>query len=117
MKPSDKHWLFRQKIYQRSGKHNTSWKIYKKQIQPVWLYLTINEIAKCREHIVIVCKRGGYDLDSAINEFYCQDFSKTKNPVGRAHSWVKRYLPKTLAVLKKRRGEVHLNEKIIQNRS
>jgi hypothetical protein len=111
MKPSDEHWLFRQKIYQRSGKHNTVWKTYKREMQPVWKYLTFKEIENCQIHIGVICQRGKYDLDVAINEFYHQDFSKAKDPVGRAHSFIKRYLPKTLAILKKKRREVQLNEK------
>lgn len=110
-KPSDEHWLFRQKNYQRSGKHNTVWKTYKREMQPVWKYLTPGKIESCLTHIGVVCQRGKYDLDVAINEFYYQDFSKTKDPIGRAHSWIKRYLPKFLATLKKKRMEVQLNEK------
>jgi hypothetical protein len=57
-----------------------------------------------------MCKRGGYDPEVGINELYLQDLKGVKNPSARMHSWIKRYLPKILAVLKKRRGEIQFDD-------
>lgn len=117
LKPSLDHWLFRNNFYQRSCKNNVRWQLYKRQLQPIWNYLPPKEIEKCIFHIRVIVRRGNYDLDEAINELYKQKLEGVKNPVARIHSWIKRYLPKDLAILKKQRGEELLNEKFIQGRN
>jgi hypothetical protein len=47
-----------------------------------------------------------------MNELYLQDLERVKNPVARIHSWIKRYLPKILADLKKQRNEVQYSEEV-----
>lgn len=111
-RPSADHWLFRSRPYQRSRKGNVCWKTYKRQPQPLWDYLTSADIEGCKAHIAIICKRGGYDLDVGINELYFRDLSKFRDPVARVHSWIKRYLPKMLAGLKRKRKETTYNDEV-----
>jgi hypothetical protein len=59
-----------------------------------------------------MCERGGYDFDEGINELYLQNLKGSENPVGRIHSWIKRYLPRILSALKKQRREVHYNDEV-----
>jgi hypothetical protein len=59
-----------------------------------------------------MCKRGGYDFDAGMNELYLQDPRGAKDPVARIHSWIKRYLPRILADLKKQRNEICYNDKV-----
>lgn len=110
-RPSSAHWLFRARPYQRSRKGNVEWRIYKRQFKDIWQYLTPEELLSCQQHIRVMCKRGGYDFDAGMNELYLQDLKNVKDPVARIHSWIKRYLPRILADLKKRRSEVRYNDK------
>jgi hypothetical protein len=47
-----------------------------------------------------------------MDELYLQDLSRAENPVTRIHSWIKRFLPKILADLKKQRGEIRFNDEV-----
>lgn len=116
-KPSPKHWLFRSKPYQRSRPGNVEWRTYKRSFQNIWQHLTPDEVLACQQHIETLCRRGGYDFDAGMNEFYLQDLANTENPVGRIHSWIKRYLPRILANLKKQRGEIQYNDKVNHDKS
>lgn len=106
-RPSSAYWLFRSRPYQRSRKGNVEWRIYKRQFRDIWQYMTTDELLACQQHIEVLCARGGYDFDAGMNELYLQDLKGIRNPVARIHSWIKRYLPKILADLKKQRGEVY----------
>jgi hypothetical protein len=113
LRPSPGHWLFRNRAYQRSGPGNVSWGIYARQFKDVWQYLTTDELLSCQQHIRVLCERGGYDFDAGMNELYLQDLTDTDDPCARIHSWIKRYLPKILAVLKKQRGEIRFNDEVL----
>lgn len=111
-RPSSDYWLFRDRAYQRSGPGNVSWGIYTRQFKDIWQYLTPAELISCQKHIRILCKRGGYDFDAGLNELYLQDLEGAENPSARIHSWIKRYLPRILSVLKKQRGEIRFNDEV-----
>lgn len=111
-RPSSNYWLFRTRPYQRSRPGNVEWRPYKRSFKSIWRYLTVSEILACMEHIEVMCLRAGYDLDFALNELFLQDLARAKDPVVRIHSWIKRYLPRILSVLKKRRSEVCYNDEV-----
>lgn len=112
-KPSPQHWLLRTvRGYQRSHRGNVQWRVYKKQFQPIWKYLTSDEIFACQDHIERICKCGSYDLDTGMNELYFQDLKDSPDPVSWIHSWIKRYLPKKLSVLKKQREKIQYNDEV-----
>lgn len=111
-KPSSQYWLFRTWPYQRSCKNNVEWRTYKRPFRNIWQYLTPSEVLACQRHINVICKRGGYDFEAALNELFLQDLAREKNPVSHIHSWIKRYLPKILCVLKKRHGEVQYSDEV-----
>jgi hypothetical protein len=66
----------------------------------------------CYQHIRVLCKRGGYDFDAGLNELHLQNLAGAKDPSARIHSWIKRYLPRILSILKKERGEVRFNDEV-----
>lgn len=111
-RPASTHWLFRTRSYQRSRPGNVNWGIYARQFRDIWQHLTPEELLSCQKHIKVLCKRGGYDFDAGMNELFLQDLEKAKDPNARIHSWIKRYLPRILAVLKKQRGEIHFNDEV-----
>lgn len=111
-KPSPAHWLFRTCPYQRSRPGNVEWRIYKRQFQNIWEYLTPEELLSCYDHIWVMCKRGRYDFDSGLNELHLQNLENAKDPSARIHSWIKRYLPRILAGIKKRRGETRFDDEV-----
>jgi hypothetical protein len=47
-----------------------------------------------------------------VNELFLQDLARAKDPCARMHSWIKRYLPRILSILKKQRGEVRFNDEV-----
>lgn len=111
-RPSSRHWLFKARPYQRSRHGNVKWRTYKRPFRDIWQYLIPEEVLACQQHIKIMCERGGYDFDAGMNEFYLQNLERAKDPVARIHSWIKRYLPRILSVLKKTRGEIQYNDEV-----
>jgi hypothetical protein len=111
-RPSSAYWLFRARPYQRSRSGNVSWRIYKRQFRGIWQYLTPGEVLSCYDHIWAICLRGRYDFDAGLNELHLQDLSRAKDSNAQIHSWIKRYLPRILAVLKKRRSESRYDDEV-----
>ena len=103
--------LFRTNGYQRSRKGNVQWKQIK-IARPVWKYISSAELITCIEHIERICRIGNYDVDFALDLLYNKELKGLQNPVGRLHSWIKRYLPRDLARIKKRRNEVEFKERL-----
>ena len=108
--PDTNFQLFRIKSYQRSRKGNVQWKCIK-IARPIWKYISSAELIACIEHIEILCRIGHYDLDIALDMLYSRKISNLSDPANRLHSWIKRYLPRDLARIKKRRGEVEFKER------
>lgn len=111
-KPSPRYWLFRARPYQRSCKNNVEWRTYKRMFRDIWQYLTPDEVLACQQHIEVLCKHGGYDFDAGMNELFLQNLEDVEDPVGRIHSWIKRYLPRILSRLKKQNRKIQYNDEV-----
>jgi hypothetical protein len=111
-RPSPAHWLYRTRAYQRSRPGNVEWRAYARPFRAIWQYLTSDELLACHIHIKGLCERGDYDYDAGINELYLQNLEGVQDPLARIHSWIKRYLPRILAGIKKKRNEIRYVEEV-----